>query len=257
MYIYIEISYKNLLFHDIQFFWDAPIFINIIQIHVRTHLKEVPCCMKKHGETEQQRECIAIFDHMMKYSLSSSWWNSFHIFSLLLSHILHLLQPLLCLWKMGFCLKVSSCHTCPHDNNLITKDLGQMPLLPHKQMYTHTNTYTCFEKHLVERLCTVIRNWLKVCCSVLCVCVTVDASVCVWVHLIGCNLSRTDLFRHTGRYHLPCKWADERVTVQRSSRMNYFRKRPIDFTDTLHVLPTIKFCPECVNWKVLGNYLET
>ncbi len=142
----------------------------------------------------------------MKYSLSSSWWNSIHIFSLLLSHILHLLQPLLCLWKMGFCLKVSSCHTCPHDNNLITKDLGQMPLLPHKQMYTHTNTYTCFEKHLVERLCTVIRNWLKVCCSVLCVCVTVDASVCVWrsafiwlgaiYHALTSSVTRADIICH-------------------------------------------------------------
>lgn len=155
----------------------------------------------------------------MKYSLSSSWWNSFHIFSLLLSHILHLLQPLLCLWKMGFCLKVSSCHTCPHDNNLITKDLGQMPLLPHKQMYTHTNTYTCFEKHLVERLCTVIRNWLKVCWN--CVFVWLLMPLYVFVFITHWPLP--------SQYHLPCKWVDERVTVQRSSRMNYYQKTPYRF----------------------------
>jgi len=133
-----------------------------VKVHVITHLMVVPCCMKNHRDERNSRECIAIFDHMMKYSLSSAWWNSFHIFSLLLSHILSL----------------SAASLLPLKNELLSQGFKLSLTSPWKQLnykwfganaivttQTSIATHTNFKKHLLE---TIVITVIVI--RLLCVC---------------------------------------------------------------------------------------
>lgn len=85
-----------------------------------------------------------------------TWWNIHwaphdeiaFIFSLFFSPTYSIsLQLLFCLWKMCFCLKISSCHSCRKHLNY--KGFGANAFITtHTNKRTHTNPYT--EKHLVE-----------------------------------------------------------------------------------------------------------
>jgi len=144
---------------------------------------------------------------------------------------------------MSFCLKVSSCHSRPPENNLITNDLGQMPLLPHKQTYTHKLQETSGGNHCNYCDCDQIALclWLLM------------PLVCVWrvsAHSIG----RKDRAIHHSltssvtRANIICH-VSGRMKGSLSRKPNgwiIFKKCPIDFTGTLHALHTIL----CVHNKI-------
>lgn len=147
-------------------------------------------------------------DEIFTIEYSSAWWNSFHIFSLLLSHILHLsaasLLPLKNeLLSQGFKLSLTS----PW-KQLNYKWFGANAIISTQTRVHTTNTYRNFKKHLVE---TTVNYCDCSQIALFCVCVTVDAScVCFegqrWFDCLQRqrNSSLADLFHHTGQYHLPC-----------------------------------------------------